>query len=69
MFPLTEDDEAWESIGDAPVIADRSDMVNGEPRDIVDADSDDVVQPGAGMPAPYVPSAEEVATHELTHLP
>ena len=69
MSPLIEDDEAWVSIGDAPVIADQSELVDGEPKDIVDADSDEVIQPGVGMPEPYVPSPAEVARHNLTHLP
>ena len=44
-------------------------MVSGEPRDIIDADDDSVVQPGQLLPEPHIPSAAQVAAHKLTHLP
>ena len=55
------DEKRWESIGDAPMIAASEDMVSGEPRDIIDADDDSMVQPGMSSPEPHIPSAAHVA--------
>ena len=51
------------------MIADRSELRDGEPADIINADDDDVIQPGKPLPEPRTPSPAEVAAHNLTHLP
>ena len=68
MCPLCEDD-GWEQIGDSHIVADRADIVPGEPSDIIDEEDASVIQPGEGMPEPYVPTSAQVAQHNLTHLP
>lgn len=62
------DDDGWKNIGDSEIVADRRELVNGEPAEIVGADDDEVLQPGEPLPEPYVPSKAEVAAHNLTHL-
>ena len=67
ISPLLE--ESWDAIGNAPVIADQANRREGEPADIVNADDDEVIQPGKPLPEPRIPSSAEVAAHNLTHLP
>ena len=67
--PISPIDDGWETIGDAPVIAEGAELRNGEPADIVHADEVEVIQPGRPLPEPRVPSKSEVAIHNLTHLP
>ena len=63
------DEEGWESIGDAPLIAAGDEQTMLEPDDIIDADEDSVVQAGKPLPEPMVPTPAQVAAHNLTHLP
>ena len=37
--------------------------------DLIDAEGDSVIQPAHPLPEPKIPSAAEVAAHNLTHLP
>ena len=69
ISPIPSIDDGWEAIGDAPVFADSSELRDGEPADIVDADGEDVIQPGKPLPEPRIPSKAEVDAHNVTHLP
>lgn len=67
--PVVDDAEGWSSIGEAPIRAEDAELGNIEPDDKVDADEEDVVQPGAPLPEPRMPSPAEIARHNVTHLP
>ena len=63
------DDDGFESVGDAPYPAVTSEDLHAEHGDVLDAEGDDVVQPALCLPCPKTPSDQEVALHNLTHLP
>ena len=46
LMCLLCDEEGWESIRDAPILADGDDLTSGEPKDISDDDEDSTIQPG-----------------------
>ena len=69
LCPITDADEGWTNIGDSHVEADKASLVNGEPEDVVGEDGSEAIQTGMPLPEPYVPTAAEVAAHNLTHLP
>ena len=51
IFPLC-DDEGYERIGDSHIMADASGVQMAGDGDIMDADTDDVVQPAVPLPEP-----------------
>ena len=54
----TEDDDGYESLGDAPFVAMRGEEEKATGMDdTVDADGDDVVQPAESLPVPKTPNA------------
>ena len=70
MCPLCEDgEEEFEEIGQAHVQAHVDSAEDLRQSDVIDADDEVVVQPARPMPQPMVPSAAEVAAHNITHLP
>ena len=65
-----DDDDGWETVEDShiqPVSGGGAESV--EIKDIIDIDSDEVIQPAVPLPAPIAPSQKEVDAHNLFHLP
>ena len=62
------DDEGYESIGDAPVLAEESLQVPHS-EDLIDIDEDTVTQPAKPFPEPKIPTAAEIEAHNVTHCP
>ena len=68
-MPLVEDDLGFENVGDAPMPAHVDKNEKLPEGDIIDVEDDMVVQPANPLPQPRVPSAAQVAAHNITHLP
>ena len=67
--PSIGGDEGWEKIGESHVMAVERDVEQEKPGDIIDVDEDIVCQPAAPLPEPVVPTASQIAAHNITHLP
>ena len=67
--PCDDDEDGFESIGKAPIEAHVDHAENLREDDIVDLDEDAVIQPAQPLPQPKVPTAAQVAAHNITHLP
>ena len=66
---LCEDDEAgFENVGDSPIVAHVDHDEDFKDGDIIDIDEDIVVQPAQPLPQPKVPTAAQIAAHNLTHF-
>ena len=59
--PLVDDAEGWSSIAEAPINAESAELVDDEPADVVEAEGEDVIQPGQPLPEPRLPSPAEIA--------
>ena len=62
-------DKWYENVGDAPIQAHVDGNEKLKQVDIVDDSEGVVVQPAKPMSQPWIPSAAEVAAHNITHLP
>ena len=67
--PVVGEDESWESIGASHVEADKKDVEREKPDDVIDVDDNMVCQPCEPMAEPRVPTAAQIAAHNITHLP
>ena len=67
--PAIGDDEGWEQPNDSHIMADHQDVQREKIDDIIDIDDDIVCQPCSPMPEPMVPTAAQIAAHNITHLP
>ena len=67
--PCDEEDEGFEKVSDASILAhvDKDEKVPDS--DIVELDDDVVVQAAQPLPQPKVPTAAQIAAHNITHLP
>ena len=63
------DDDGCKDIGDSHILPELGQEVIMGSGDIIDADTDDVVQKAIPLPTPKTPTAMEIAVHNLTHLP
>ena len=69
LCPVRDDEEGWKSLEEAPIAVERDEMVQEVPDDVLDADDNVAIQPGDPLPEPRLPSAAEIARHNITHLP
>ena len=63
------EDDGWAEMDDDHIPAEVGELMEREPKDIVGADDDDVVQPGKPLPEPYEAIVKEQTIHDLAHLP
>ena len=63
------EDEGWEEVADSHIPAATGSLETNGPEDVVNLDSDEVIQPAIPLPAPIPPSKKEVEIHNLFHLP
>ena len=66
--PVLGDDE-WETIGSSHIVADQQDVQHTKPDDLIDIDDEMTCQPCEPMAQPMVPTAAQIAAHNITHLP
>ena len=64
-----EQDNGYESIESAPIVADPADVRESGLGDIIDDEEPTAIQPGNPLPEPITPSKKEIDLHNLTHLP
>ena len=67
--PVNGEDEGWESLGSSHIEADRQDVQREKPDDLIDVDDEMVCQPCEPMIEPKVPTAAQIAAHNISHLP
>ena len=67
--PAVGIDDGWERPGDSHFVPDHADAQREKMEDIIDVDDDVICQPCTPMPAPAVPTAAQIAAHNITHLP
>ena len=67
--PCDGDEDGYESIGKAPIEAHTDHAEKLREEDIVDLDEDVFIQPAQPLPQPKVPTAAQIAAHNITHLP
>ena len=70
MAPVSGDeDEGWETVGSSHVVADQQDLKREKPDDLIDIDDEMVCQPCEPLSEPKVPTAAQIAAHNISHLP
>ena len=67
--PCDEEDEGFEQVSDAPIVAHVDSDEKLPDSDIMDIEGDVVVQAAQPLPQPKVPTAAQIAAHNITHLP
>ena len=67
--PCDEEDEGFENISDASILAHVVKDEKVPDTDIMELDDDVVVQAAQPLPQPKVPTAAQIAAHNITHLP
>ena len=67
--PATGNDDGWETIGSSHMMADQQDVHREKHDDFIDIDDDIVCQPCEPMSEPVVPTAAQIAAHNISHLP
>ena len=63
------EDEGWEEVADSHIPTATGSLETNGPEDVVDLDSNEVIQPAIPLPAPIPPSEKEVEIHNLFYLP
>ena len=69
VAPVIGEDEGWETVGSSHIVADGQDAQRERLEDLIDVDDEMICQPCEPMIEPKVPTAAELAAHNITHLP